>query len=179
MIEKLGINYHDLKTKNRSLILKLLATGKCSSRIELAKESGLTKMSVSNIISDFITMGLVEESHIEETHGVGRSPIILDINKKGPKVVGLHIGREGCSVALYDLKLNKINSAYGELVDKTKEGLVSLIINLIDGIIDRDSVIAIGIGTIGPLDLENGVILNPPNFFGITNIHIVDILRDL
>ncbi|MBQ9885269.1 MAG: ROK family transcriptional regulator [Lachnospiraceae bacterium] len=178
MIEKLGINYHDLKTKNRSLILKLLATGKCNSRIELAKESGLTKMSVSNIISDFISMGLVEESHVEETHGVGRSPIILDINKNGPKVVGLHIGREGCSVALYDLKLNKLNSTYGELSDKTKDGLVALIIGLIDEIIDKNSVIAIGIGTIGPLDLENGVILNPPNFFGITNIHIVDILRE-
>ena len=60
----------------------------------------------------------------------------------------------------------------------TKDGLVALIIGLIDEIIDKNSVIAIGIGTIGPLDLENGVILNPPNFFGITNIHIVDILRE-
>lgn len=174
-----GINYRDIKTQNRALIFKLLSTGKCSSRIELARESGLTKMSVSNIVSDFMGMGIVVESHMGTSHGVGRCPIILDIAEEGPKVVGLHIGREYCSAALCDLKLNNLKIIHKKLETYTKEGFIELITNIIDEILEEtDSVLAIGIGSIGPLDLERGIILNPPNFYGITNIHIVDILKD-
>ena len=173
-----GINYRDIKTQNRALIFKLISTGKCSSRVELAKESGLTKMSVSNIVSDFIDMGIVMESHTGTSHGVGRCPIILDIAEDGPKVVGLHIGREYCSVALCDLKLNNYKTIYKKLEIYTKEGLIDLITKLVDDILENEeNVLAIGVGSIGPLDLERGIILNPPNFYGITNIHIVDILK--
>ncbi len=178
MSEEQGINYRGLKTKNRALIFKMIITGKCRSRIELSRESGLTKMSVSNIVSDLINMGIVEEAHVETIRSVGRSPIILDIAEQGPKVIGLHIGREGCSIALCDLKLNILSSIYRELKTKTKEGLVDLVLTLIDEMLDgAENVIAIGIGSIGPVDVANGVILNPPNFNGITNVRIVDIIK--
>ena len=35
---RLGVNKEYLKKRNRGLVLQLIATGKCSSRIELAKE---------------------------------------------------------------------------------------------------------------------------------------------
>lgn len=179
MSAELGINYKDLKTKNRALIFKMLSTGKCVSRIELAHESGLTKMSVSNIISGFIEDGIIEESHIAASRGAGRSPIVLDFRADAPKVIGLHIGREGCSIALSDLKLTPLKKVYRELTEKTREGLINLILELVDEVISctGDNILAIGIGTIGPLDMEKGIILNPPNFYGITNIHITDILK--
>lgn len=179
MTEEQGINYHGLKTKNRALIFKMIATGKGRSRIELARESGLTKMSVSNIVSDLINIGIVDEAHIETSRSVGRNPIILDIAANGPKVIGLHIDREGCSAALCDLKLNILSSIYRKLETKTKEGLIQLVLALIDEIFDgADNIFAIGIGSIGPVDVAKGVILNPPNFYGISNINIVDIIRD-
>lgn len=51
---KTGVNNKLLKQKNRGLLLKLIATGECSSRIELAQKTGLAKMTVSNIVSEFI-----------------------------------------------------------------------------------------------------------------------------
>ena len=41
---KTGVNNKLLKQKNRGLLLKLIATGECSSRIELAQKTGLAKM---------------------------------------------------------------------------------------------------------------------------------------
>ena len=54
---KTGVNNKLLKQKNRGLLLKLIATGECSSRIELAQKTGLAKMTVSNIVSEFIESG--------------------------------------------------------------------------------------------------------------------------
>ncbi len=179
MSEEQGINYRGLKTKNRALIFKMISTGRCKSRIELSRESGLTKMSVSNIVSDLINMGIIDEAHVDTNRSVGRSPIILDIAEQGPKVIGLHIGREGCSIALCDLKLNILKLLHRELKTRTREGLVELMLTLVDEMYAvNDNIIAIGIGSIGPVDVANGVILNPPNFYGITNIRIVDILKD-
>ena len=58
---KTGVNNKLLKQKNRGLLLKLIATGECSSRIELAQKTGLAKMTVSNIVSEFIESGILEE----------------------------------------------------------------------------------------------------------------------
>ena len=57
---KTGVNNKLLKQKNRGLLLKLIATGECSSRIELAQKTGLAKMTVSNIVSEFIESGILK-----------------------------------------------------------------------------------------------------------------------
>ena len=44
-------NKEYLKKRNRGLVLQLIATGKCSSRIELAKELHLTKTTISAIVN--------------------------------------------------------------------------------------------------------------------------------
>ena len=44
------------KQHNRGLVLRLIATGTCGSRIELARATGLAKMTVTNIIYTRINM---------------------------------------------------------------------------------------------------------------------------
>ena len=55
-----GISIKGLKQKNQSLILKLISTRAGLSRIDLAKISNLTKMTVSNIIADLMEQGIVD-----------------------------------------------------------------------------------------------------------------------
>ena len=59
-----GINSGDLKQQNRGLILRLIATGECNTRIGLARASRLTKMSVTNIIDEFLEMKLVASGSV-------------------------------------------------------------------------------------------------------------------
>ena len=70
---KTGVNNKLLKQKNRGLLLKLIATGECSSRIELAQKTGLAKMTVSNIVNEFLENGMLEEREKVQTEGKGRN----------------------------------------------------------------------------------------------------------
>ncbi len=49
-----GINNNELKRKNRGLVLQLICCGRILSRVDVAKKSGLTKMTVTNIVNQFI-----------------------------------------------------------------------------------------------------------------------------
>ena len=53
---KSGVNNTLLKQRNRGLILKLIATGQCSSRIELSQKTGLAKMTVTYIVNEFLDL---------------------------------------------------------------------------------------------------------------------------
>lgn len=109
-----GQNSIRSKEHNRGLVLQLIATGECSSRVELAKATGLAKMTVTNIISDFIAQGLVEECEEEQTESCGRNPIRLQLSSSGPRVVGLLILKDRieavlCSITLEILKTEEIS----------------------------------------------------------------------
>lgn len=66
-MSKTGVNNKLLKQKNRGLLLKLIATGECSSRIELAQKTGLAKMTVSNIVNEFLENDMLEEREKVQT----------------------------------------------------------------------------------------------------------------
>lgn len=71
-MSKTGVNNKLLKQKNRGLLLKLIATGECSSRIELAQKTGLAKMTVSNIVNEFLENDMLEEREKVQTGGKGK-----------------------------------------------------------------------------------------------------------
>lgn len=174
-----GISIKGLKQKNQSLILKLIATRSGLSRIDLAKISHLTKMTVSNIIADLIDRGIVAE---EECHSGrmqpsnGRIPTPLKLSPQAPKIIGILIKRGLYQVILGDLSGNILD----KFVDKTQKlagekQLLDIIFTGIDTLKARNNcpLLAVGIASIGPLDAKNGIILDPPNFWGIQNLPIV------
>ena len=58
---KQSINYNDMQEMNRYLIIKLLMQLGICSRVELSRLSGLKQATITNIINDFIKIGLVSE----------------------------------------------------------------------------------------------------------------------
>ena len=62
---RLGVNKEYLKKRNRGLVLQLIATGKCSSRIEVAKELHLTKTAISAIVNELIDQQYLKEESAE------------------------------------------------------------------------------------------------------------------
>lgn len=185
MSRNTGLNNSSLKQQNRGLLLKLIATNQCNTRVDLAKASQLTKMSVTNIVSEFMDNGLVEEHPIADTTkmqdriGVGRNPILLEISSQAPTVMGVLINREFCSSVLCDLKLKILKQETIKAEEWDKDSLVQAVFDLIERVKKGSKhVVGIGIGSIGPLDLENGIILNPPNFYGIQNVPIVELVKE-
>ncbi len=175
-----GHNNTTLKHQNRGLILKLLCTGKCTSRIEIARETGLSKMATTNIISEFENEGIIEEGKIQRIGKKGRNPISLELSKSAPKIIGIHINRFKCGVSLCDMQLNIIDGKRFQLTNENHDKMFDMIFDIVDRLLENHSnekIIGIGIGALGPVNTAKGMILDPPNFFDMKNIHVLDIVK--
>lgn len=168
-----GINHRRQRQYNRGLIFQLLATESGMSRSELANHSGLTKMTLSNIISDFLDQGLVVESTDNGNPASPSNPAKLSISPTAPKVVGVIIHRTNVSAALCDLNLNILRTRRVPMHTFDEAFLMNTAIELTDEMVAGENILGIGISTVGPVDIEHGILLNPPDFCGLRNIHVL------
>ena len=65
------------KVLNRNFILKMFILNSPVSRIQLSKYSGLSKMSLTNIISEFSEKGYIKETGVDSSATGKRKPILL------------------------------------------------------------------------------------------------------
>ena len=180
---KYGYNNVDLKRQNRGLVLRLLATGECTTRVETAKRIGLSKMAATNIIGQFLDEGVITEKEAIRVRGKGRNPIQLEIADTAPKLLGIYIYRDECSVVLCDICLKVLEKTGFQLTESTHDQWLSLLLASVEKMLEKaeelgERVFGIGVGSVGPVDRKNGLILNPTNFYGIKNVPIVDLLKE-
>lgn len=177
-----GNNSENMKSMNRSLVIKLLCTNPPLYRGEIAEKTGLTKMTASNIVSELLSMGIVSESKPSSSQsgaGAGRKPGLIDIAETSPCICGIFIGRKHCCVLFSDYKANVFAQKDTEYPDNLNTG--TLISILLESFYDlkkschRD-IIGIGVSALGPLNAHTGTILKPPYFYNISDFPIVDIL---
>lgn len=169
------------KVYNRNTILKMIALYAPISRIELATRTGLSKMSLTNIISEFKEEGLVTEIGIDSSASGKRKPILLELTDGSLCAIGVHITRSYVAGGLTDIKGNLIYSVRENLPENvTKDSLSEIILKVISDVRKKKAhkIAGIGIASMGPLDLKNGIILNPSNFYGIEDLKIVDIVKE-
>ena len=183
MPKKAGANGKDLRLKNRALILQLVAKHSNVSRVKLAEMTGLTKATVGNLVAELIAMNMIcELDDTNETScGHGRRPTNLCLSFQAPCICGMLIKRSLLQVILADLNGNIIDSAdcqYGKGV--TADFLPDQLLSMYQTLKERNerAILAVGIASVGPIDRSNGIILNPPFFFGLQNIAIKDSIAE-
>lgn len=175
-------NLDTIKKNNRSLVLKLLNSMGSASRAELAKITGLTKTSLSNISNELIDEQIIIEKGTANSSS-GRKPILMSIVDDARFALGLYISRDFIYANITNLK-GSILLEKKLLLDalESEQVFISNIINITETLLnefgkDKSKILGIGIASIGPLDVENGIILNPPNFRGLKSIQIVEVLK--
>ena len=174
-----GKNSSTSKQYNRGLVLKLIATGACHTRSEITKQTGLAKMTVSNIVQEFIDADILVECEEELTEVCGRNPIILRLSEKAPKVIGLLIFRDRIEAVLCSLSMKMIQTESIRFEQLTRQQLADDSFEVIDRILlNEKHILGIGAAVIGPVDLTNGVLLNPTRFYGITDVPVRQLLQD-
>ncbi len=87
---------------NRSLILELIRQEGVCSRAKLAQLSGLKQTTISNIINEFISCGIVVETGLM-SGSRGRRSIGLRFNDEKFKVIGVRMTRTAFYIALFGL----------------------------------------------------------------------------
>lgn len=181
MIISKGINNTNLKTGNRGLVLKMIATGEARTRIDIAKKTGLSKMSVTNIINEFLKFHIVKETEIERTDGAGRNPVVLTVADKCKKVVGLFVFRGVVVAILTDITNKVLNRVEYELNQENSDQIFDIIFKAIDEVTEKyasKDIIGIGVGSVGPIDVNTATILKPVDFYGLENLEIGKRLKE-
>ena len=179
MGEHHGMNHLTLRNRNRGLVLSLIATSGELSRPDLVRLTGLTKMTITNIVSELMEQNLVEERR-SEAATVGRSAALLDIAAGAPKAVGLYLSRESLSVILTDLRLRVLFYRSVPLAEETPESLGDKLCALAGEAVGQTDgpLLGIGISSIGPLDRDGRRLLSPPNFFDIGDFPLAERLEE-
>ncbi|MBC7961039.1 MAG: ROK family transcriptional regulator [Vallitaleaceae bacterium] len=183
-----GSNHQDTKIRNRSLVLKLICTTSNISRIDISKMTGLSKMSVTNIVNELISEGYVIEqidpSSANEVVSSGRRPVNLSPTSNTFYSLGVYVSRDAAVCTISNLRCeilyeNRCQFALEETNASFNEKIYDLLIALMNqSDIRLNQILGIGVACIGPLDVKNGIILNPPNFHNLVSIPIQTFLEN-
>lgn len=107
-----------LRLRNRSQVLSRIVLAARTTRATLARETGLSIASVSNIVTDLINEGLILETGSVSSQG-GRPISLIERNPEGATLIGADIGERGVAVELFDLTMNRIDREFrGGRVDE-------------------------------------------------------------
>jgi len=158
-----------IREVNRSIILDLVRRSGHISRSELARRSKLTKPTVSTIIDEFITTGVVREVGLGESlSGGGRPARLLEFDDSSAAYLGIHFGVRATLVALADARGNirlvrNRPSLRGapERAAKTVRSLVAEVLQAAK--IPRARVTAAGATVPGLVDHDSGTCVLAPN----------------
>src|SRR5712691_9437991 len=95
-----------LRRRNRLRVLDVLRRRGSASRAELERETGLSRTSVSSLVSALLAEGVAVERPDRKPHGGsrnGRPPTLLTLDPSAGAVVGIDFGHDAVRVALADL----------------------------------------------------------------------------
>jgi len=150
---------------NRSLVLQTLYRAGTQSRADIARETGLTRVTVSDLVAELMVEGLVIEVGQREDARPGKPATMLDLNRAAFQIVGIDLS--GYAVfrgAILDLDGQIVARAELPLSGSTGAAATAKVVELIDGLVARATLplLGIGVGSPGVVDLS-GVVLSAPN----------------
>jgi glucokinase-like ROK family protein len=157
-----------LRELNRGRVIDALRGRGTASRAEIARATGLSRSTVSSIVSDLIESGLLSE--LSEATGVahgeagGRPPVLLSLNPSAGLAVGVDFGHTHLRVAVSDLSHEVLAETWRELdVDHSAEEGLDAAAELVDQVlreakVDRTGVLGVGMGLPGPINRSTGAV---------------------
>lgn len=175
-----GINNQHSKFFNKAVILKTVSTQGPISRLRLSEITGLSKMTISNIVMDYIKDGVMCAANTENS-AIGRKADLIAVVPDSLLTLGIYIGSSVINVGIINLQGAILrNEEISLSPDETEESFVRKIFMLTDLVYTEDiksRVWGIGVSSIGPLDVEKGKILKLPYFKNIESIEIISPLE--
>jgi N-acetylglucosamine repressor len=153
-----------IKEHNRNLVLKTIFEHDSISRADISRHTRLTRTTVSDIVADLLTEGLVSEIGVGESLG-GKSPILLSLVEDSRYLIGLDLAHNQFRGAIVNLR-GKIRELVTLPVNsRNGKQALALVYEILDRLITASSVplVGIGIGTPGLVNITEGVVVNAVN----------------
>jgi predicted NBD/HSP70 family sugar kinase len=153
----------NLREVGRLRVLQALHDADSTSRSELAQVTGLSRATVSSLVTDLLAAGLVEENEPDgQARPTGRPAQPLALRSSAAYAVGTDIGHEHVRVALCDLRGTPVwNTAVSTEVDRAPGETLDLAADLIMRALREtgtDRVLGLGVDIAAPVREPGGVL---------------------
>lgn len=106
-----------IKNNNKNMILNLIHKNERITRAELKRITGLAPTTVSTLVDELIAEGIVKETGVFDTGGIGRKAVSIEINPDGMYFAGVEIESDFTFVDIYDLCFNVVYKGQAETGD--------------------------------------------------------------
>ncbi|MDQ0050051.1 putative NBD/HSP70 family sugar kinase [Paenibacillus polymyxa] len=155
-----------VKKLNKSIVLERIRLHAPLSRAQLSSQTGLNKATVSNLVAELITDGLVYETGLGESSG-GRKPLMLLFNSRAGFVLGIEVSVQYIKGALTDLAGTIEAELTLSLTQHDPAFIMGQIRKLVQELMQATppsphGIVGIGLGVPGMVD-ETGTVLFAPN----------------
>jgi len=170
-----------LRQMNATLVLNLVRQHGPLSRAQIAKLSGITKATVSEIVNDLLSDKIIFEGGISEQTGQGRKGILVHFDPHYRYGIGIDLGGTKIAFSLFNLDAEilyeKREATYSisdrrAFLDRLAESIESLIA---ESQIDRSKINIIGLATPGIVDVNQGVVVDgSPNLPDWANLPLAE-----
>ena len=155
------------------------------SRVEIAAATGLSGQAISNITRRLLDAGLVREAGRQKGAGLGKPRTLLELEPTGQYAVGVHLDPAVVTVVVLDLTGQVVARRRAETpaIDDDPGVLIEGIAATVEQVITeagapRERVVGVGIAAPGPIDVERGVVVDPPNLAAWHLVPLRDALRE-
>ncbi|MGW3625967.1 ROK family transcriptional regulator [Streptomyces sp. NPDC000880] len=185
MAERYRRTVRDLRRGNRARVLQRLYFDGPLSRQELGPATGLSSGSISNVVSELITEGVLEEAGMVDSEG-GRPRTLLRVTPTSGLLIGIDIGETRVRVELFDLSLTELGrtehllAQHGYDVERVVAHVRTGVADVLrDADADAASLLGIGIGVPGIIeqDTPDGAIVHGQTI-GWSAVPFEKLLRD-
>jgi len=169
----------DARGHNLSLVLQTLYRSGTQSRADIARVTGLTRVTVSALVAELMADGLVLELGQREDARPGKPATLIDLNRAGFQIIGLDLSEHAVfRGAVLDLDGNILARSEVALEHRVGEAALALVVDLTRRLVSASTapLLGIGVGSPGVVDL-GGVVLTAPNL-GWADVALQQTLAD-
>jgi predicted NBD/HSP70 family sugar kinase len=153
------------RNHNRSLVLQSLYRSGRVSRADLARLTGLTRVTISDLVAGLIAEGLVVELGQRDDARPGKPAVLLDMNRAATQIIGVDLSEHSVfRGAVLDIDGRILASAEVALAGSRGEHATAKVLNLVDELVSLATapILGIGIGSPGVVD-QTGTVKAAPN----------------
>jgi predicted NBD/HSP70 family sugar kinase len=155
----------DARHHNRALVLRTLFRSGPMSRADLARETHLTRVTTSDLASELLAEGLIEELGTRTNQGVGKPATLLGMVPRSRLTITLDLSDdEMFRAAVVDLAGTVIDRRSAKRAGRTGRHAVALAVELAQELASsaEQTLLGIGVGSPGVVD-PYGVVVEATN----------------
>ena len=156
--------HQQTRVHNERLVVRTVYDLGPISRADVARQTGLTRTTVSDVVTGLLDDGVVREIGRGPSSG-GKAPILLEVDQDARLVVGLDLGEEHFAGSLVNLRGEIRRTVELPVAGRDGDDAVQLVYVLLDRLLDGIAapLLGIGIGTPGLVDSRTGTIRRAVN----------------